>query len=141
MEKEIKKEYSNGELTIVWKPVKCIHAAECVKALPKVYNPNRKPWINAEGANTTALKNQIGKCPSGALSYYIKDEDPKAEESSETKVEVLKNGPLLLHGKLCVKDKDGNEVINNEVTAFCRCGASSNKPYCDGSHIKYGFKD
>ena len=74
MSKEIVKEYSNGELTVVWKPAKCIHAAECVKALPKVYNPNEKPWIKAENGTTEELKAQINKCPSGALSYYIKGE-------------------------------------------------------------------
>jgi uncharacterized Fe-S cluster protein YjdI len=71
MEKEIVKEYSNGELTVVWKPAKCIHAAECVKALPEVYNPKEKPWIKAENASTQALKDQIAKCPSGALSYRL----------------------------------------------------------------------
>jgi len=71
MEKEIVKEYSNGELTVVWKPQKCVHAGECVKALPEVYNPKEKPWIKAENASTQALKDQIDKCPSGALSYYI----------------------------------------------------------------------
>tara|TARA_R110000796_G_scaffold185330_2_gene301927 strand:- start:22509 stop:22724 length:216 start_codon:yes stop_codon:yes gene_type:complete len=71
MEKEIIKEYSNGELTVVWKPQKCVHAGECVKALPEVYNPKEKPWIKAENASTQALKDQIAKCPSGALSYYM----------------------------------------------------------------------
>ncbi len=71
MEKEIVKEYSNGELTVVWKPQRCIHAGECVKALPEVYNPKEKPWIKAENASTQALKDQIAKCPSGALSYYM----------------------------------------------------------------------
>lgn len=71
MEKEIVKEYSNGELTVLWKPAKCIHAAECVKSLPEVYNPAEKPWIKAENASTQALKDQIAKCPSGALSYRL----------------------------------------------------------------------
>jgi len=73
MEKEIKKEYTNGELTIVWQPKKCIHAAECVKALPKVYNSNEKPWLKIENASTEELKAQIMKCPSGALSYYMNE--------------------------------------------------------------------
>ena len=138
---EIRKEYTNGDLTIVWKPKKCIHAAECVKALPKVYNPNRRPWIIAEGADTNALKDQINKCPSGALSYFMNGEENKEEYSLETKVEVLANGPLLVYGTLSVKDKDGNSERKNKTTAFCRCGASNNKPYCDGSHIQLGFKD
>ena len=137
---EITKEYTNGELTIVWKPKKCIHAAECVKALPNVYDPNRKPWIIAEGADTQSLKDQIGKCPSGALSFYMNGEENKEEHSLETKVEVLENGPLLVYGTLSVVDKDGNAETKNKTTAFCRCGASSNKPYCDGSHIEAQFE-
>ena len=67
---EIKKEYSNGEITIVWKPEKCIHSGVCVKTLPEVYDPKAKPWITPENATTAELKSQIDKCPSGALSYY-----------------------------------------------------------------------
>jgi uncharacterized Fe-S cluster protein YjdI len=65
----MEKEYSNGELTIKWQAHKCIHAAVCVKMLPKVYNPQAKPWISIENATTEELKNQIDQCPSGALSY------------------------------------------------------------------------
>ena len=74
MDKEIKKEYSNGALTIVWKPKICIHAAECVKSLPLVYKPDKNPWIEVENATTEELKSQIANCPSGALSYYMIDE-------------------------------------------------------------------
>lgn len=140
MDKEIKKEYSNGELTIVWKPKTCIHAAECVKALPQVYNPNKKPWITIDNATTEELKNQIMKCPSGALSYYMNDEENKESETLETKIEVLENGPLLVYGTLKVSDKEGRTETKNKTTAFCRCGQSNNKPYCDGTHISSGFK-
>jgi CDGSH-type Zn-finger protein len=47
----------------------------------------------------------------------------------------------MVYGKLTVKDSKGNETTKNKVTAFCRCGASSNKPFCDGTHIKVGFRD
>jgi uncharacterized Fe-S cluster protein YjdI len=70
MDKEIKVAYSNDDITIVWKPKMCIHAGECVKTLPEVYKPREKPWISIENASTEELKSQIGKCPSGALSYY-----------------------------------------------------------------------
>jgi uncharacterized Fe-S cluster protein YjdI len=62
-------EYSNGELTIVWQPDKCIHAGVCVKTLPGVYKPGERPWITMENATTAQLKAQIDRCPSGALSY------------------------------------------------------------------------
>lgn len=71
MADEIIKTYSNGELTIVWQPGKCIHSGVCVRTLPQVYNPKAKPWITIENATTEALKAQITNCPSGALSYFM----------------------------------------------------------------------
>ncbi len=64
-----KKEYSNGDITIIWRPEKCIHAGICVRSLPKVYNPKEHPWIKPENATTEELKKQINSCPSGALSF------------------------------------------------------------------------
>ncbi len=64
-------EYNAGEITILWKPKTCIHAAVCVKMLPKVYNPKDRPWIKAENATAEELKNQIEHCPSGALTYKL----------------------------------------------------------------------
>jgi len=140
-EREIIKEYSNKELTVIWKPKKCIHASECVKRLPEVYNPESKPWINAGNATADALKTQIEACPSGALSYKKLGEEPKEELHLETKIEVLENGPLLVYGTLHVTKSNGEKEQKNKTTAFCRCGASDNKPYCDGSHLNSGFKD
>ncbi len=67
MEKVIK--YKNEDITILWKPDLCTHAAKCVKALPEVYKPREKPWLTIENATTEELKKQIATCPSGALSY------------------------------------------------------------------------
>ena len=61
------KKYSNGEISILWHPEKCIHSGICVKTLPKVYHPKEKPWIKPDNANSTELINQVAKCPSGAL--------------------------------------------------------------------------
>lgn len=63
-----RKEYSNGKITIVWKPKLCIHSGVCVKTLPKVYNTKERPWIKPENATTEELISQVAKCPSGALS-------------------------------------------------------------------------
>ena len=67
-------EYSNGAITIKWQPKLCQHAAVCVKTLPKVYDPKGSPWITIENATTEELKNQVNKCPSGALSFYENSE-------------------------------------------------------------------
>ncbi len=73
MSNEMVKTYTNGEITIVWEPARCTHSGICVKTLPQVYNPLAKPWIKIENATTEQLKDQISKCPSGALSYYVND--------------------------------------------------------------------
>lgn len=63
------KKYSNGEITILWQPEKCIHSGICVKTLPLVYNVKDRPWIKPENATTEELIDQVKKCPSGALSF------------------------------------------------------------------------
>lgn len=135
------KEYSNGEITILWKPNKCIHSAECVRLLPEVYRPKEKPWIKIENATTDELKAQVAKCPSGALSLKnATAKNPDASEN-ETRIDVMEKGPLVIMGNLTVKKVDGSIEKQSRATAFCRCGGSGNKPYCDGSHSKIGFSD
>ncbi len=139
-ERNIIKKYTNGDLTIVWEPKKCIHAAICVNSLPKVYNPNESPWIKAGNASRQELKDQIDKCPSGALSYQLKNKENIKTEIMETKIEVMENGPLLVRGSLQIKNSKGEIESKDKITAFCRCGASNNKPYCDGMHKKIEFE-
>jgi uncharacterized Fe-S cluster protein YjdI len=134
------KEYSNGDVTIVWESEKCIHSGICVKGLPDVFQPKERPWIKIDAAATDELISTVKKCPSGALSFYMNDNEDKTSQSLETKVEVLENGPLLVYGTLKVTHKDGTEELKNRTTAFCRCGASQNKPFCDGAHVKEAFK-
>ena len=142
--KDTEIKYSNKDITIVWAPSKCIHSTLCWKGeggLLSVFNPKIKPWINPEGAATEEIIKHVKACPSGALSYYNNDQpQPDEEVGEEFIVEVVANGPLMVYGNIKVKDKDGNESSKNKVTAFCRCGASSNKPYCDGTHRKINFE-
>ncbi len=77
MEKDVTKKYRNKELTILWQPKKCIHSGICVKTLPRVYDPKAKPWIQPLNASVQELKDQIGLCPSGALSYQINRDEIK----------------------------------------------------------------
>ncbi|MEZ4854907.1 MAG: (4Fe-4S)-binding protein [Gelidibacter sp.] len=71
------KEYSNGEVTITWEAEKCIHSAICAKGLPKVFRPKDRPWIKIDQAPTVDLVNQVKACPSGALGYYMNDENER----------------------------------------------------------------
>jgi uncharacterized Fe-S cluster protein YjdI len=143
--KDITKKYTNGEVTIVWKPSICAHSAICWKGpdgLKSVFDPSKKPWIDPEGAATDEIVKQIEKCPSGALSYYYNDEENQPEEvSGDTVVEVSPNGPLMIYGNLEIKLSDGSTEKRSKVSALCRCGLSGNKPFCDGSHKKEGWSE
>ena len=66
--------YSNGEVTVIWKPGICIHSGICFNGLPGVFDPRRKPWIDVQQADTKTIIEQVKKCPSGALSYVMNNE-------------------------------------------------------------------
>ncbi|RAJ05302.1 putative Fe-S cluster protein YjdI [Chitinophaga skermanii] len=68
---EAKIEYSNGEVTVVWKPTLCQHTGICARGLPSVFQPKERPWIKTDGATTNEIIAQVKQCPSGALSYYM----------------------------------------------------------------------
>ena len=138
--------YKNGEMTVVWKPKVCIHSSICWKGLIGVFNPKVKPWIRMDGAATDNIIEQVRKCPSGALSYFLNadaiNEPDKvvAESATMLKVEVTPNGPYLIKSECLIIHSDGKEEIKTGTVALCRCGSSQNKPYCDGSHKKIEFK-
>ena len=140
--------YTNNEVTVVWKPNTCIHSTLCWKGLIEVFNPKEKPWIKMDGATTEKIIEQVRKCPSGALSYYLNaeaadDESPDkvvAESANIMKVEVTPNGPYLIKKECLIVHCDGREETKTGTVALCRCGASATKPYCDGSLRKVGFE-
>ena len=72
--KDITKKYSNGEVTVVWKPNLCIHSGICFRGLSEVFDPRKRPWITPDQAASDKIVDQIKKCPSGALSYSMNDE-------------------------------------------------------------------
>jgi uncharacterized Fe-S cluster protein YjdI len=63
------KKYSNGEVTVIWKPTLCQHSGVCARGLPAVFNPRRRPWIELEHADSKTIVAQVEQCPSGALSW------------------------------------------------------------------------
>jgi len=139
--KATKKTYESGELVVEWQPSLCIHSEKCWRGLPEVFRKDARPWINTEGAEDQRIMEQLKACPSGALSGYWKNQKQETKsENPSIKVEVIKNGPLMLKGNISIKHLNGEMENKEKVTAFCRCGASGNKPFCDGTHNKVGFE-
>ena len=110
--------------------------------LPSVLDPKKRPWINPEGASSEKIMQHIDRCPSGALSYYRNDqpEPTPPHHDNAPHITVSSNGPLVIKGPVLIELLDGS-TKEVEKTALCRCGASKNKPFCDGSHHKINFQD
>ena len=137
-------DYSNGEVTVIWKKDLCIHSRKCWQGLGSVFQPGQRPWIKPDGASTEAIVAQVRQCPSGALTYRMDiagEAQEPAEANTAPHVEVLPNGPLMVKDRCLVKHSDGRLEERDRTTAFCRCGGSARKPYCDGSHRTNGFSD
>jgi uncharacterized Fe-S cluster protein YjdI len=134
------KEYSNEDITVTWDQDKCIHAKECVKNLPRVFTPEKMPWVNIKGASSEEIMSTIDRCPSGALTYKRIGSAADAQKPF-AEIKVMKNGPLLVEGCCTLKDMEGKVAASHGPFALCRCGGSKNKPFCDGTHVKIGFDD
>lgn len=136
--------YSNKDLTVIWKPDQCIHSTLCWKNLSNVFNPKIRPWINMDAEESEKIREQVLKCPSGALSILEKNSNELIENNNEQNqklvIDVNANGPIMIATECVVKHADGQEEIRTGKTFLCRCGASAKKPYCDGSHKRIDFK-
>jgi CDGSH-type Zn-finger protein/uncharacterized Fe-S cluster protein YjdI len=131
--------YKGKDITITYDVGRCIHAAECVKNAPAVFDPHKKPWIDPDGADPDQVASSILRCPSGALKFERKDGGPAEEAPRENKVQVQPDGPLYVTGDIEIEGADGEVAYRETRVALCRCGASTHKPFCDNSHIDSGF--
>jgi CDGSH-type Zn-finger protein len=93
----------------------------------------------SDPATKERLQRQIANCPSGRLQYSLQGTVP-VEEHYEPTIATIPDGPLSVLGGIPVEMVDGftYEVRNRQL--LCRCGASANKPFCDGSHRRVKFK-
>ncbi|NBC83366.1 MAG: hypothetical protein GVY19_08275 [Bacteroidetes bacterium] len=140
------REYKNKDITVYWKPAKCIHATTCYKELIEVFNPRKRPWVNMDGATTEKIIEVVDQCPTAALEWkYNKDVDKqKGNQTLKTEkvaeVKVMADGPLVVRGNFRLEDHEGNEIKKMRIVSICRCGQSGDMPFCDGTHRKVGFE-
>lgn len=142
--KDKRRDYPGKEITVHDNRKICSHAAECVNNLSSVFKLGSRPWINPDASKMNDIVDVVRRCPSGALSYSIDGveyRDP--EEQRNPTVTVLKNGPYHITGgiELIGENTQFGEGASKEHYTLCRCGASENKPFCDGAHKSSNFND
>jgi CDGSH-type Zn-finger protein/uncharacterized Fe-S cluster protein YjdI len=116
---------------------RCIHSRHCVLGRPDVFVPNVDgDWIHPENATAEEVAELAHNCPSGAILYARLDGGKEETPPVVNLVRIRENGPYAFHADLVI---EGQEDVGFR-RVLCRCGASQNKPFCDGSHHASGFK-
>jgi CDGSH-type Zn-finger protein/uncharacterized Fe-S cluster protein YjdI len=115
---------------------RCIHSRNCVLSRPDVFVPGVKgEWIRPDAATPEEAVTLAVNCPSGAIVTKRLDGGPGEAAPLVNILRVLENGPLAVRATLAIRG-----VSAGYRATLCRCGQSSNKPYCDGSHVAAAFK-
>jgi len=138
---KVRKEYTNGEITVIWRPHLCDHSAVCLMQLPKVFDNTRRPWINMQKAPTKDIIETVHACPTAALTFKYNEEIQKEKEESEqkpdaTQIILIEGGPARISGNFKITNEEGIVITIENKISLCRCGKSAKMPFCDGSHRK-----
>jgi uncharacterized Fe-S cluster protein YjdI len=137
--KEHVKEYATDEIVVEWDSRLCYHSHNCVRALPQVFDPDRRPWVMVDAAKAEEVEAAVARCPSGALRARRVGASPRQPEKP-LELRASANGPLLVSGGVRILAADGTVLYEGEKAALCRCGRSDNKPFCDGTHKTVAFE-
>ena len=132
--------YEGRRITIHDNRAICAHAGACTDNLKAVFRMKLEPWIDADGASVEEIVATIRRCPSGALSYSLDGVEHRDQER-EPMVTVTNHGPYAISGGVELQGATFGEGASREHYTLCRCGASRNKPFCDGTHWSIGFRD
>jgi uncharacterized Fe-S cluster protein YjdI len=128
------REYAGEGIRVQWYAERCIHSAECIRALPGAFDPRSRPWIDLHGAEADAVADAVLRCPTGALHYSRTDGGPPEPVPEEMTLEAVPGGPYYVRGPALVALEGGGGVRQDTRMALCRCGRSVHMPFCDNSH-------
>ena len=131
--------YSGQDVDISFDPRRCIHAERCVRGLPGVFDPKRRPWVDPDGASADEVVEAVRQCPTGALTAARHDGGAAEEADARVSVVCVPDGPVYVRGDLSVGIPGSADRVRVFRAAFCRCGHSANKPFCDNAHVDAGF--
>lgn len=138
-----RKLYTGRDVDVAFDADVCIHAAECVRLLPGVFDTSRRPWVLPDGASAADVRATVMQCPSGALE--VVEHAPPApaptpaietatNATASVTIEVSATGPLRVRGRVRIVDAQGALLRETDKVSFCSCGHSATRPFCDGSH-------
>lgn len=135
------KTYKGQDIVIHYDAARCIHAAECVRGAPLAFDPTTRPWIQPDNADAAIVAEVVQRCPTGALRAERGDGTPLEPTAARNTAALQPDGPIYLRGRVVYSGGSQATLVEYTRLALCRCGASGNKPFCDGSHAKAGFTD
>lgn len=138
---DLTREYHAPGITVQWYASRCIHSANCVRALHAVFDPLRRPWVDPTAAPVDAIAAAVRRCPTGALHFLRYDDgEPEAPDVPTTATPVL-NGPLYVRGDVEARSFDGTLLRRDTRIAFCRCGLADRMPFCDNACRKAHWRE
>ena len=141
MSDEEKYDFPGEKVDVVWDGRLCIHIGECGQAEGDLFVGGRKPWCQPDLVDPDDVKGVVGRCPSGALYYDVKDGSESESADAENTLIVVYNGPYYVRGDLDIETAADDMPGVKYRAALCRCGLSKNKPFCDNSHEAGKFQD
>src|SRR4051794_11918778 len=94
--------YRSATIAVEWYPARCIHSENCIRSLPKVFDPAKRPWLTPDEASADAGAEAVQRCPSGALQYRRLDGGPEEPVPQEVEVMAVPDGPLYVRGNIRV---------------------------------------
>ncbi len=133
--------FTGEKIDVTWDGVLCIHIAECGRARGELFIGGRKPWCQPDLVAGDETISVVERCPSGALTYTLKDQSAEEKPETGNTVTVSYNGPYFVRGDLEIESVSDDFTGVKYRAALCRCGLSKNKPFCDNSHEDGNFKD
>ena len=139
-EERRRKLYTSAAINVTFEGRLCVHAAECLRGLPQVFDLDSRPWISPDAATADDVAKVVERCPSGALQYERLDGGTQEQPPDQPVVFPIPNGPLAVHGDVPVINAEGQRLSEGFRHTLCRCGGSSNKPFCDNTHRRIGFQ-
>jgi CDGSH-type Zn-finger protein/ferredoxin len=125
--------YEGKQVTVHYNRLLCSHAGECGRRLKSVFDSDRKPWIMSDNGTPQDIIAAVKACPSGALRYSLPGEAPQHAMPGAAGISIEKDGPYRVVGIPLATPRLAEGASRDKYT-LCRCGASKNKPYCDGTH-------